>query len=209
MTYVPQFLQCCCLLGVMAINVTAHAQSSISQAKTDTWNGPKTERVIEAPEPLTSATGTLRPRMPQGPGNSASEPTLSRPTPVTELRTANPPFKPSQFQRFVEESTGRLLPLHGAELFERSEKYAAEALTPPAADYKVAVGDEIRLQIWGAVDYVGSHTVDRQGQIFLPRIGVVTVAGTAAKTWKQWFAKACQPSSIMCKSTPAWGGCLA
>jgi len=181
MTSLAQFLQRSCLLGVMALHVTAHAQSSISQPKTDNWNAPKAERIMEAPEPLTSSTGTLRLRMPQGPGNSAGDPPQSRPTPVPEPHTANPPAKPSQFQRFVEESTGRWLPLHGAELFERSEKYTADAQTPPAADYRVATGDEIRLQIWGAVDYVGSHTVDRQGQISLPRIGVVTVAGTAVK----------------------------
>ena len=90
-------------------------------------------------------------------------------------------IKVSQFQRFVEESTGQWLKHYGEDLFERSDVFAADATTPPSADYKLGVGDEVRVQIWGAVDYVGSHTIDRQGQIFLPKIGAVTLAGTAVK----------------------------
>jgi protein involved in polysaccharide export with SLBB domain len=89
--------------------------------------------------------------------------------------------KVSQFQRFVEESTGQWLKHYGEELFERADVFAADATTPPPADYKVGVGDEVRVQIWGAVDYVGSHIVDRQGQVFLPKIGAVTLAGVAVK----------------------------
>jgi hypothetical protein len=90
-------------------------------------------------------------------------------------------IKLSQFQRFVEESTGQWLKHYGEDLFERSDVFAADATTPPSVDYKLGVGDEVRVQIWGAVDYVGSHTIDRQGQIFLPKIGAVTLAGTAVK----------------------------
>ncbi len=100
-------------------------------------------------------------------------------TPVDS--NALPKSKVSQFQRFVEESTGQWLKHYGEDLFERSDVFAADATTPPSADYKLGVGDEVRVQIWGAVDYVGSHIVDRQGQIFLPKIGAVTVAGTAVK----------------------------
>ena len=94
---------------------------------------------------------------------------------------ALPKIKVSQFQRFVEETTGQWLKHYGEDLFERSDVFAADATTPPSADYKLGVGDEVRVQIWGAVDYVGSHIVDRQGQIFLPKIGAVTLAGTAVK----------------------------
>lgn len=89
--------------------------------------------------------------------------------------------KVSQFQRFVEESTGQWLKHYGEDLFERADVFAADATTPPSADYKLGVGDEVRVQIWGAVDYVGSHIIDRQGQIFLPKIGAVTLAGIAVK----------------------------
>jgi len=94
---------------------------------------------------------------------------------------ALPKIRVSQFQRFVQESTGQWLKHYGEELFERADVFAADATTPPPADYKLGVGDEVRVQIWGAVDYVGSHTVDRQGQVFLPKIGAVTLAGTAVK----------------------------
>ena len=78
---------------------------------------------------------------------------------------------PNQFQRFVQESSGRLLPIYGSELFNLSQAYAADTALSPSADYVLGVGDEVRIQVWGSVDYVGSHTIDRSGQISLPKVG--------------------------------------
>lgn len=89
--------------------------------------------------------------------------------------------KTSQFQRFVEESTGQLLRHYGFELFEKQDVFDADPMVSPSADYKVGVGDEVRVQLWGSVDYAGSHTIDRNGQIFIPKIGVIPLAGTAVK----------------------------
>ena len=49
------------------------------------------------------------------------------------------------------------------------------------ADYALGAGDEVRVQIWGSVDYNGTHMLDRNGQITLPKIGVITLAGTQMK----------------------------
>ena len=84
---------------------------------------------------------------------------------------------PNQFQRFVQESSGRLLPIYGSELFNLSQAYAADTALSPSADYVLGVGDEVRIQVWGSVDYVGSHTIDRSGQISLPKVGAVALAG--------------------------------
>ncbi len=88
---------------------------------------------------------------------------------------------PNQFQRFVREATGRELNFFGSDLFESSQTYSPDASLPPPADYGVGPGDEIRVQIWGAVDYSGSHVVDRNGQITLPRIGTVPMAGVTVR----------------------------
>jgi protein involved in polysaccharide export with SLBB domain len=86
---------------------------------------------------------------------------------------------PNQFQRFVQETTGRLLPIYGTELFQQSQAYSADSALPAPADYLLGVGDEVRIQVWGAVDYAGSHVIDRNGQISLPKVGVVSLAGVA------------------------------
>jgi protein involved in polysaccharide export with SLBB domain len=88
---------------------------------------------------------------------------------------------PSQFQRFVQESTGRLLPVFGSELFDNAQGFAADTALPAPAEYILGVGDEVRVQVWGAVDYSGSHTLDRNGQISLPKVGTFSLAGVAVR----------------------------
>ena len=88
---------------------------------------------------------------------------------------------PSQFQKFVQESTGKLLPLFGASLFENPMAYAADAASPAPTEYVLGPGDEVRIQIWGTVDFAGNQTLDRNGQINLPKIGAITLSGVQVK----------------------------
>ena len=94
---------------------------------------------------------------------------------------ARKPQQPSQFQRFVQESTGRFLPHFGVELFDNPQAYMADAATPAPAQYVLGQGDEVRIQIWGAVDYSDSQTIDRNGQINLPKIGTFNLSGVQVK----------------------------
>ena len=88
---------------------------------------------------------------------------------------------PSQFQKFVQESTGKLLPLFGASLFENPMAYAADAAAPAPNEYVLGPGDEVRIQIWGSIDFAGTQTLDRNGQINLPKIGAITLSGVQVK----------------------------
>jgi protein involved in polysaccharide export with SLBB domain len=99
---------------------------------------------------------------------------------LTPLR-APKPEAPSQFQRFVQEGTGKLLPQFGANLFDNPLAYAADSATAAPGEYVLGPGDEVRVQIWGAIDYAGSQTVDRNGQISLPKIGTLNLAGVQVK----------------------------
>ena len=88
---------------------------------------------------------------------------------------------PSQFQKFVQESTGKLLPLFGASLFENPMAYAADAAAPAPTEYVLGPGDEVRIQIWGSIDFAGNQTLDRNGQINLPKIGAINLSGVQVK----------------------------
>ena len=120
-------------------------------------------------------------------GDAAPKAVANTPTPeVSEApSTQGPralrPQLPSQFQRFVQESTGRLLPVFGAELFESPQAYTPDTSLPAPAEYILGVGDEVRVQVWGAVDYSGTHTLDRNGQISLPKVGTFSLAGVAVR----------------------------
>ena len=48
---------------------------------------------------------------------------------------------------------------------------------PVPADYAIGPGDQLLIRVWGKIDLDVSVTVDRNGQIFLPRVGSLTVAG--------------------------------
>jgi protein involved in polysaccharide export with SLBB domain len=91
------------------------------------------------------------------------------------------PATPSQFQKFVQESSGKLLPLFGASLFENPMAYAADAAAPAPGEYVLGPGDEVRIQVWGSVDFAGNQTLDRNGQINLPKIGTINLGGVQVK----------------------------
>jgi protein involved in polysaccharide export with SLBB domain len=74
-----------------------------------------------------------------------------------------------------------LFPLFGASLFENPMAYVADTAAPAPAEYVLGPGDEVRIQIWGTVDFAGNQTLDRNGQINLPKIGAVTLGGMQVK----------------------------
>lgn len=110
-------------------------------------------------------------------------------TPMAPQRPPVKPQAPSQFQRFVQESTGKLLPHFGSNLFENPQAYAADTAAPAPAEYVLGPGDEVRIQIWGGVDYAGSQTLDRNGQINLPKIGTIGLNGVRVKDLEDTLRK--------------------
>jgi protein involved in polysaccharide export with SLBB domain len=88
---------------------------------------------------------------------------------------------PNQFQRFVQESTGQLLPVYGGEFFDKPQAYAADTSLPAPDDHLLAAGDEVNLHVWGPVDFNASLRIDTNGQVNLPKVGMVTLAGVAVR----------------------------
>lgn len=91
------------------------------------------------------------------------------------------PPRPSEFQRFVEGATGRQLPLFGESFFvDAANSLPAADNAPVSSDYIVGTGDEMMIRAWGAIDVDYRATVDRNGQVNLPKVGSFTVAGVRA-----------------------------
>ena len=82
---------------------------------------------------------------------------------------------PGEFQRFIASSTGRLLPIFGASFFETA--FPPVTGVPVPADYTIGPGDEIFLLVWGQQNFNFSLTVDRNGEVFIPQVGSVSLAG--------------------------------
>ncbi|HEG0612798.1 TPA: SLBB domain-containing protein [Campylobacter jejuni] len=66
-------------------------------------------------------------------------------------------------------------PVFGADLFNGNFKNYTQRVYNP--DYKIAVGDQISLKIWGAVEFEQVLVVDSQGNIFIPKVGAVNLLG--------------------------------
>lgn len=76
-------------------------------------------------------------------------------------------------------TTRSLKPPYGSDLF--SSKFGAGSSNALDPDYIIVAGDKITLHIWGAVQADETTVVDAQGNIFIPDVGAVKVAGSPAK----------------------------
>jgi protein involved in polysaccharide export with SLBB domain len=48
---------------------------------------------------------------------------------------------------------------------------------PVPVDYAIGPGDELLIRVWGKIDLEDSFTVDRNGQISIPKVGILNVVG--------------------------------
>jgi polysaccharide export outer membrane protein len=98
----------------------------------------------------------------------------------TQRRVGVVPIPPplTEFQQIVASSTGRVVPIFGANLFNSTPStFAPVDNIPVTPDYVIGPGDELKLQIWGQVNLTKSFVVDRTGSIALPEVGTIHVAG--------------------------------
>jgi polysaccharide export outer membrane protein len=93
-------------------------------------------------------------------------------------RIVGPLTTESDFERFAEDDTGNRLPVYGRKLFDEvPTTFAPIDRIPVPADYVIGPGDELLIRAWGKIDLDSRVTVDRNGQVYLPRIGTLNVAG--------------------------------
>ncbi len=87
----------------------------------------------------------------------------------------------SEFQRFVQDGTGKLLPVFGAEFFDKTPSTFAPVLNSPVpSDYPLGPGDEVLVRGWGTIDIDFRATIDRNGLVTIPTIGSVVLGGVKA-----------------------------
>ena len=60
---------------------------------------------------------------------------------------------------------------------------------PASSDYELGPGDEIIINIWGDTQVNSSHIIDRQGKIFIDKVGLVAIAGQTLQNAEEnsWF----------------------
>ena len=129
--------------------------------------GPQSGPCVATPGPAVPAEGTQ-------PGTPANLP--NRPQPQLPAQPGK--VELTDFQLLVQESLGKPLPIYGANLFESvPSTFAPADHIPVTADYVIGPGDELMIRAWGQIDLDAHARVDRNGNIFLPKVGSLNVAG--------------------------------
>ena len=88
------------------------------------------------------------------------------------------PDQPTEFQRLVYASVGRMLPIFGAKLFLQSPStFAPVDQVPVTSNYVVGPGDQLLIRVWGQINFNAEVTVDREGMVYVPHVGAIHVGG--------------------------------
>ncbi|MEJ2054102.1 MAG: polysaccharide biosynthesis/export family protein [Calditrichaceae bacterium] len=70
------------------------------------------------------------------------------------------------------------LPIFGHDIFRNTRiDYTPEIYGPVDEDYPVGPGDEVIITVWGEVELRHELTVDRDGQIYIPQVGLIKTNG--------------------------------
>jgi polysaccharide export outer membrane protein len=110
--------------------------------------------------------------------------------PITQLLL--PPEPDIEFQEYVASSLGYRLPIFGQNLFENvPSTFAPLSNVPVTPEYLIGPGDELLLRGWGQIDITNYRaTVQRDGSIFVPSVGAISVAGVRYDRLNEYLKQA-------------------
>jgi len=142
---------------------------------------PAGEALAQAGQPVTSRAVDM-PRAPLPPGAQQPQQQQMPEQPFYGVEEVEPGPQPGRWPQVVvperpaDPFLGQLPPF-GASLFESPAMAGGQG---PHPDYRVDIGDQILVSTWGSIEMEVTTAVDPQGNIFLPGIGPVEVAGVSS-----------------------------
>ena len=142
------------------------------------------QRIGETPSPLSPQRAA--------PGQLPPSPVPVQPKMLQEKaeKPAGPPSPQAAGELTAMETRSRVqgMPLSyfGYSLFQQPpSSFLPVTAVPVGPDYLIGPGDTIRIIVWGSVQGEYSLTVDRNGQVAIPKIGVVQVSGLSFNQLQQ------------------------
>jgi polysaccharide biosynthesis/export protein len=148
-----------------ALSQAAAASSSSQSAAT-----PQAPTAQPAQAPVV----VQQPQEEEAPTKPAKAPKSPQVVPPTALKNV----ELTDFQQLVQSSLGQVLPIYGASLFGNvPSTFAPVDHIPVTADYVIGPGDELMIRAWGQIDLDVHAQVDRNGNIYLPKVGSLNVSG--------------------------------
>jgi len=164
------------LFGALSPTQSTPAQGASDQNTSDqsTGAGLTNQQFPQLPEYSqdgTSLNGTQT-------GNKSSDSLTDRSGRRLGQNGLEPPVLLTPYQRLVAASVGKVLPIFGSNLFNNvPATFAPVDRIPVTPEYLIGPGDELLIRLWGQVTLDGHFTVDRSGNVYLPQVGAVRVAG--------------------------------
>jgi polysaccharide export outer membrane protein len=148
------------------------AQSTPSQSLgSDLTNQQQLPQLPQTPQDGTTLNGTQN-------GNATSDSLTERNGRRLGQNAYEPPVLLTPYQRLVASSVGKVLPIFGSNLFSNvPATFAPVDRIPVTPEYLIGPGDELLIRLWGQVTLDGHFTVDRSGNVYLPQVGAIRVAG--------------------------------
>ena len=148
-----------------------------SQAQGQTAVGPQTSPLLGGMG-TAGALGTMGLGATQNPTRNYSDLGRLGQANSTPAMIVLPPEPLTEFQKFIASTTGQVLPIYGANLFRQvPSTFAPLSMAPVPSNYVIGPGDELRIRTWGQVNFQDNVQVDRSGEVYLPQVGPVHVAG--------------------------------
>jgi polysaccharide export outer membrane protein len=88
----------------------------------------------------------------------------------------------SGFAEYAQRVSGTRLQVFGSELFQhRPSGFTPQENAQVNGDYLLGPGDALQIRGWGMVDIDWNVTVERDGSIYIPRVGTIRIAGVRFK----------------------------
>lgn len=118
-----------------------------------------------------------------GPNTPSAEPVIdqrvrTQDNVLTRNLSLRPRPAPGEFEAFVNAAAGRTIPRFGEELLlPENRDFATPATATVPADYRLNVGDAVTLYLTGSVGGTVEREIDTNGNIFLPSVGTIRLAG--------------------------------
>jgi len=128
--------------------------------------------------PGTTPTLVQSPQLTTGRSESPERETWAPVNPSQREKVELPVQPHTEFEQIVADTIGRPLPLFGQTLFvQPPSTFATTTRVQVPSDYVIGPDDELQIHIWGQINADLRVVVDRSGQIYIPRVGEISVAG--------------------------------
>ena len=173
-------LSCALCAGQAPATPSAPTNPSAPQSPNSTEDGSPVQSPETAPTLEHQRPGDRTPALPVIRKGQATKPkTAEGEKDETENQATTDEGVPqSDFEKLVADTTGQSLRVIARNLFRNvPSTFSPLSDIPVPADYAIGPGDEIIIRAWGKVDLDVNVTVNRNGQITIPKVGTMNVVG--------------------------------